>query len=365
LVANQTRVVVLLGVSESEESLASRLQRVRRRLQRLVLCEQTSRWFPVVRGRRTLAPSFVDLMSERSGADHDDLRLEATWSVLRSWPLLVAAAPASRLVDFAQHLSVQLRVHKLVLIESLGGISTAHSGQLSFMDEAMLTAVLQDGEAEWAGLERRRETLKAVQAALRGGVHAVNLCALPGLARELYTYEGSGTLFTLEDYCRVERLGIDDFEQVERLLERGQREGYLKHRSPAETARILLNGYGATIGARHLAGVCALETEPYQHEHAGEIVCLYTITRFKGEGVGVRLVERVLADAREAGLRYVFACAVDGRAQVFFLRRGFREVSFDEVPATKWIGYDEARRQRVKVYRRDLAVTPGEAAGAP
>ena len=364
LVANQTRVVVLLGICESEESVASRLQRVRRRLQRLVLCEQTARWFPAQRGRRTLAPCFVDLTADSQRPDPEDLRLETVWKVLRSWPLLVATAPASRLVDFAQRLAVRLRVHKLVFVESAGGISTAHSGHLSFMDEAMLTAVLHDGEAEWTGVEGRRQTLTAVQAALRGGVHAVNVCTLPGLARELYTYEGSGTLFTLADYCRVERLGVDEFEQVERLLERGQREGFLKLRSPAETARILLNGYGATIGANHLAGVCALETAAYRQERAGEIVALYTITRFKGEGVGVRLIERVLADARDLGLRYVFACAVDSRAQVFFLRRGFREVSFGQVPATKWIGYDETRRQRVKIYRRDLTAAPGEAAGA-
>ena len=31
-----------------------------------------------------------------------------------------------------------------------------------------------------------------------------------GMSRELFTYEGSGTLFTRDDYCRVERLSIDE-----------------------------------------------------------------------------------------------------------------------------------------------------------
>jgi amino-acid N-acetyltransferase len=186
-------------------------------------------------------------------------------------------------------------------------------------------------------------------------VHSVNLCSLDGLERELYTYEGSGTLFTLEDYCRIERLGIDDFEEVERLIARGQREGYLKSRTPAEMAHLLFNGYGATIGAHHLAGVCGLETGPYRQEKAGELVALYTITRFKGEGVGGRLVARVLADAREAGLSFVFACTTEPRAQAFFDRQGFRNVGPQDVPGAKWVGYDHARLARLKVYRFDLA----------
>ena len=115
-------------------------------------------------------------------------------------------------------------------------------------------------------LKARRDTLQSIQDALRGGVHAVNLCALPGLSRELYTYEGSGTLFTLEDYCQVDRLGIDDFEEVERLLGRGQREGFLKLRGEDETARILLNG-GKTAESRiEFATMRALSRPPTPQE---------------------------------------------------------------------------------------------------
>ena len=105
--------------------------------------------------------------------------------------------------------------------------------------------------------------------------------------------------------------------------------------------------------------MCGLETDAYQHEHAGEIVGLYTITRFKGEGVGVRLIDRVMKDAHAAALRYVFAVTVDSRAQAFFERRGFRLVTPADVPATKWIGYDETRRQQVKILRCDLAPAGG------
>jgi amino-acid N-acetyltransferase len=193
-----------------------------------------------------------------------------------------------------------------------------------------------------------------VRTGLIDGVTAINVCTLEGIARELFTYEGSGTLFTREDYCKVERLSLDDFHEVEKVLERGQREGYLKVRAPAEIAPILFSGYGATIGQHHLAGVCSLQTERYEAEHAGEIVGLYTITRFKGEGVGVKLITCMKSVGRERGLAYLFACTTQERVGQFFERQGFQPITQDEAPPAKWIGYDHARRRGLLCYRYEL-----------
>src|SRR5205823_11470640 len=159
---------------------------------------------------------------------------------------------------------------------------------LSFADANVLDTLLRHGEAEWSGLGERRALLLAVRDALDAGIEAVNLCRPEGVAEELFTYTGSGTLFTRGDYCHVAPLGIDDFAQAERLLERGQREGLLKHRTAEEIAQVLAAGVGASLSAHHLAGVAGLVTLPYARERAGEIVGLYTITRFKGEGIGER-----------------------------------------------------------------------------
>jgi len=349
LIANETRVIVLLGLAPGRAAPRA-LQHVRRRLQGRVVAADAARRFPLVAGRRSAAESFVDL----GGAPDLEATLTATWLTLRKRPLMVGVVHAERLVDLAQQLAGRLRVHKLVLAQPDGGIRAPQGAPISFMDDALLTTMLQPGQAEWAGLAARRTTLDSVRGALRAGVRSVNLCTLDGLARELFTYEGSGTLFTLEDYCRIERLGLDDFEEVERLIARGQREGYLKPRTPTETARILLNGFGAEIGAHHFAGVCALETEVFARQRVGEIVGLYTITRFKGEGVGGRLIARALDEARALGLRYVFACTLDVRAEAFFARHGFVSVSPDAVPAAKWVGYDRQRRARIRVLRCDL-----------
>jgi len=354
LLTNDTRVLILAATPDRDRG-EQVLRRLQRRLGSLIFRDDTAPLFPQ-RGAR--AAAFAQLDADAFATPDSAAALLGTiWLTLRRGPLfvgVVGGAADGVATRFAYEVGTRLRVHKLVLVQPDGGVSGADGKQLSFMDETMLETLLGAGQAEWAGLADRRPTFEAVRAALLGGVTSVNLCSLAGVARELFTYEGSGTLFTLADYCKVERLGIDDFEEVERLIERGQREGLLKVRTAEEVAAMLVNGYGATIGAHHLAGMCALITRPYTAESAGEIVGLYTVTRFKGEGVGARLVARVLADARAAGLTYVFACTTEEKAQVFFERQGFQRVGHDAVPAAKWQAYDPRRKLRVAALRYDV-----------
>jgi N-acetylglutamate synthase-like GNAT family acetyltransferase len=359
LLTNDTRVLTVVSCPDGSRG-EQLLRRLQRRLGPLIFRGETLELFPQ-RGARASAFSQLSPDAFATPAATTAV-LTSIWAALRRGPLcvgIISGATHTAATVFAQQLGSRLRVHKLILVEPEGGVTGSDGKPLSFMDETTLETLLATGQAEWAGLGARRETFDAIRGALLGGVTSVNLCSLAGVARELFTYEGSGTLFTLQDYCTVQRLGVDDYEEVERLIERGQREGLLKLRTPDEVADVLVHAYGATIGAHHLAGICALTTEAYAAEHAGELVGLYTITRFKGEGVGARLVARVLSDARDAGLAYVFACTTEARAQGFFERQGFRRVRHDEVPAAKWTAYDPQRKGTVAVFRFDLQTTAG------
>ena len=308
------------------------------------------------RGRRHASGRVpvVTVDAARPGAEALRARL---WDLLRGERLCVLALHGAEESPFpgpAPALAVALRIPKLVLVDAQGGLLASQPTRLSFVDAHVLDTLLAQGQAEWSGLGDRRTLLAAVRGALEGGVESVNLCTAEGIAVELFTYEGAGTLFTRGDYCHVAPLGLDEFAQAERLLERGQREGLLMPRSPEEIAEVLAVGFGATVCDRHLAGVAGLLTAPYAAERAGEIVGLYTITRFKGERIGERLVTRLLAEAAERGLEYVFACAVEERAAQFFLRLGFVQVRGEQVPSAKWVGYDARRRARVVVCMRQL-----------
>jgi amino-acid N-acetyltransferase len=275
----------------------------------------------------------------------------SVWRALRSSPrVALLLESGDSFAAACRALAVSLRVSKLIFLDAPGALLRGDGLRLSFVDLAELGALLQ---APIGDAGRRAPLLREIEAALRGGVSAVNLCTAAGLDEELFSYAGSGTLFTVGRYVDVRPLGIDDFGAANDLVARGVAEGYLSERSPEELDRVLDNGFGAFVERRHLAGIGALI--PHAESGTGEIASLYTLTRFLGEGIGGHLVAALCQAARERGDACVFACTTTERVAGFFERNGFRRVSPEDIPAEKWRNYDPARRPRVLCVRRDFA----------
>lgn len=337
LLRNATRLLLILATDQDE-----------RRRQRLVSVMKR-----LARDGHTVALEPVPLMQEAAAHETHCLQL---WDALRTSRLAVGLWPQDApggLEAVAQQIAVDLRVYKLMYLDPAGGL-VRDGKALSCLTEPALHDLLRATTASSTGLEARQPLLAAMHAALVGGVPSVSLCPLSGVGQELLTYEGCGTLCTRAEYCQIDKLGIDDFHEVERLLQRTEQAGYLKPRTPHEMARLLLHGYCARLGPASMepVGFCALL--PYPEDQTAEIAGLLTITRFQGEGVGGRLVDALVQAAQQQGSRYVFACTTQPGAQRLFIRHGFRQVAPEAVAAAKWHGYDATRRAEVAVYRREL-----------
>jgi N-acetylglutamate synthase-like GNAT family acetyltransferase len=281
------------------------------------------------------------------------LRLEtAVWRALRQSSRLGILAGGRRpFAPQVRELALRLGVFKLVWIDPQGGMRAPNGERLSFVHQDELRHLL--AQRRRIGRERIA-LLREVDRMLSGGLQAVNVCTLAGLREELFTYTGSGTLFTRKRYIAVRDLGLDDFDAAYDLIGRGVEEGNLVARPTRVIDQILAEGFGAFVEGSHLAGIGALL--PYAEARAGEIASLYTLTRFLGEGVGQQLVRYALRQARGLRMRWVFACTTHETVAAFFERQGFEEVSPDELPARKWQRYDQRRRRRVRCFRRELAV---------
>jgi len=68
-------------------------------------------------------------------------------------------------------------------------------------------------------------------------------------------------------------------------------------------------------------------------ENLGEIRSLAVVEEHRQQGIGSRLVESCLAEARALGLKNVFALT---SRPGFFQRFGFREVTRDDLPPIIW-----------------------------
>jgi N-acetylglutamate synthase-like GNAT family acetyltransferase len=276
----------------------------------------------------------------------------AVWRALRQSSRLGILAGGRRpFAEQIRELALRLGLFKLVWIDPQGGMRAPSGERLSFVHQDELRQLLS--QRRRIGRERVA-LLREVDRLLGGGLQAVNVCTFAGLREELFTYPGSGTLFTRKRYIAVRDLGLDDFDAAYDLIGRGVEEGYLAPRPAREIDQILVSGFGAFVEGSHLAGIGALL--PYPEIRAGEIASLYTLTRFLGEGVGQHLVRYALRQARTLRFRSVFACTTQERVGAFFERQGFEPISPDELPARKWRRYDQRRRRRVQCYRRELPV---------
>lgn len=298
----------------------------------------------------------IDLLATALGAAPISMpassdALAQLWTGLEDTGLRVVGVdgdPALR----AAELAVALGVSKLVLTDAAGGLAKSFAS-LEDLDRTALS---------------RPVVAQAVREALEGRVAGVNVCRAVDLDTELFTFDGAGTLFTIDAYVQVARLGADDLPVVEQLVARGVAEGHLRPRSRAAVVRLALDGLGARVGAqRHLAGFGALETGPYVAEGVAEVTCLYTVNRYVGEGVGGRLVDGLVEAARRSGVSAVFACTASERAAALFERVGFATVPTERLPAAKWVDYDIERRQRITAHWLDLAAVapPGASDDVP
>jgi N-acetylglutamate synthase-like GNAT family acetyltransferase len=327
---NQTRCIVIAS--------AKALPRLTRRLGRLA--------------PRGAPPRFNPSRGLRTRPYPPDSAITEIWRALRAGSIVAAAAETSDPVDlvvFAQELAARLRVFKLLLLDRAGGLTDAAGKRLSFVEIGHVRRTLAHERSPF-----RRAIVRAAGRAIKEGIASVNLASLREIYQELFSFIGTGTLFTEQGYGHVRQISIDDFEEVEALISRGQEEGFLLARNEDEIAGLLPSCFGYRVGDEHLAGIVSLLTEPYRRERAGEITALYTLTRFQGEGVAAELMTEVLKEARARRLRYVFACTSEERAARFFARLKFRKVSRDAVAPAKWRGYERERIARLSIFRCDL-----------
>ena len=272
------------------------------------------------------------------------------WLAVDDGPSVVVEVAAGTESTVAAGLATAIRAVKLVITDLDGGWGDPPR---SFAD------VLDPGQGYQEALARRQggRVVPAIERALAGGVTSANLCRAEDLDRELFTFDGTGTLFTSGGYLRLDRLRVDDLPAVEALVAQGVSDGVLRRRDRHEVARLAVTGLGArVVGSDHLSGIVSLDRETYRDELVGEVACLYAVSRFSAAGAGGLLVDGLVEQARAAGLRAVFAVTVSAAAAAFFERKGFVEVSHDELPPTKWDGYDPERRSKARAFLRNTSL---------
>jgi amino-acid N-acetyltransferase len=241
-----------------------------------------------------------------------------------------------------------LQAVKLIYLGTLEGVLLRRPGEPAGYD-LVRHLTLEDAEEV---LKKRREELapgavsklqNAVRA-LRGGVprvHIIDGRVEEGLLAEVFSNEGVGTLVHTNDYQAIRKARRKDARAILRLIQSAVESEELVHRTLAEVEARLDDYYLFEVD-QSPAGCIALH--PYPDEHKAEMACVCVDPNYENQGIGLRLMQFLEAQARARGVRQLF-CLSTQAFNYFVQKGGFRPGTPDDLPPARRARYEQSGRR--------------------
>jgi amino-acid N-acetyltransferase len=132
-----------------------------------------------------------------------------------------------------------------------------------------------------------------------------------------------------ESQTLIRRAGVGDVAGIAALVNENAERGRMLHRSPGDLFE-RCRDFRVAVDEDGLAGCCGLRII---WADLAEVYALAVRSDRRGAGLGGKLVEAVVEDARELGVRRVMALTYEDG---FFGRRGFRVVDRLNLPMKVW-----------------------------
>lgn len=243
--------------------------------------------------------------------------------------------------EVAETVAAAIRADKLVYLTDSQGVTDASGELLDAMTADQVADMLKG--AEWLTPDIRRYLPCAVRAT-RAGVGRVHLISFEqdgALLRELFTHDGVGTVVTRESLENIREAKADDIAALIALIEPMEQEGILVHR-PRELLEREVEHFSIMLHDGIVVGCAAL----YPHsEDEAELACLTVSAEHREWGYGEQLMQRIEQRAKKMGMKRLLVLTT--RTEHWFVERGFKLGSVDDLPAKKRDMYNYQRRSKI------------------
>ncbi|MDR2189222.1 MAG: amino-acid N-acetyltransferase [Azonexus sp.] len=243
--------------------------------------------------------------------------------------------------EVAETVAVAIKADKLVFLTDSRGVVDKNDE----LQDAM-TAEEADklvASADWLSPDIRRY-LPFGGRATRAGVGRVHLIGYQqdgALLRELFTHDGVGTVITREPLENIREAKADDIAALIALIEPIEAEGILVHR-PRELLEREIEQFSIMLHDNIIVGCAALY--PHAADEA-ELACLAVSPEHREWGYGEQLMKRIEKRAKKLGIKRL--CVLTTRTEHWFVERGYRLGSVDDLPAKKRDMYNYQRKSKV------------------
>ena len=243
--------------------------------------------------------------------------------------------------EAAEAVASAIKADKLVYLTDSTGVTDKGGELLDAMTADEASQLLRD--ADWLTTDIKRYLPCAVRAS-RAGVGRVHLIGFEqdgALLRELFTHDGVGTVVTRESLENIREAKPDDIAALIALIEPMEQEGILVHR-PRELLEREIDQFSIMLHDGIIVGCAAL----YKHsDEEAELACLAVAPEQREWGYGEQLMVRIEQRARKAGIKRLFVLTT--RTEHWFVERGFRLGTVEDLPAAKKEMYNYQRRSKV------------------
>ncbi len=243
--------------------------------------------------------------------------------------------------EAAESVAAAIKADKLVYLTDSRGVTDKNGELLDAMTADEVADLIKTGD--WLSSDISRYLPCAVRASKAGvgRVHLISYEQDGALLRELFTHDGVGTVITQESLENIREARPDDIAALIALIEPMEEEGILVHR-PRELLEREIEHFSIMLHDGIIVGCAAL----YSHsEEEAELACLAVSPEQREWGYGEQLMTRIIKRAKRMKIKRLFVLTT--RTEHWFVERGFKLGTVDDLPAAKRDMYNYQRRSKV------------------
>jgi amino-acid N-acetyltransferase len=245
--------------------------------------------------------------------------------------------------DAATSVAGALKADKLILITDSDGVRDRAGTLVEELTVAQGETMLASQEVVADMAFNLQYMLRACRHGV-GRAHILPFALDGGVLVELFTHDGVGTMITAENLESMREATIDDVGGLLKLLAPLEADGTLVKR-PRELLEREIERFTVLEHDGVIYGCAALYGFP--SAKMGELAALTVHAQYQNYGDGERLLRRIEARARQAGLERLFVLTT--RTAHWFIKRGFAPASVDDLPIERQRLYNWQRRSQVLI----------------
>lgn len=246
--------------------------------------------------------------------------------------------------EVATAIATAIKADKLILMTERTELLTDKNQLIRQLTTEQAEAILESSD------DHQDDAYLHLQEAIRASklgvkrIHLINRKINGGIQLELFTRQGAGTLISVKPFEDARQATIDDIYGIIELIRPLEERGLLTYRSPETIEKDISKFH--IIAQEGLITTCAALYE-YPQASMGELACVAVHPSYRTGERGDYLLKMIETKAIAKGLTKLFVLTT--QSSHWFVERGFKLASIDELPDEKRTQYNYARRSSILI----------------